>query len=259
MTMLLSVLLALTPAPADDDGSGPTYTLGAGDTITIKVYGEDDLSRETVITATCRVEVPLIGSVPVCGRTTQEVGQTIQSRLADGFLREPNVFVDVSEYGSQKVEVKGAVKKPGVYVLTGPTTLSEAVTLAGGPDSPNVISVHRISSDETEQYELSGLDAREAPVWVAPGDVVVLQPPATVQVFGQVKSSGPVAYHPGLTVTEALGLAGGATEMAGLGRAYVRRADGSQERVNIRRIQRGKDEDVVLSPDDQLVIRRSIF
>ena len=80
-----------------------------------------------------------------------------------------------------------------------------------------------------------------------------------VQVFGHVKTSGPVAFHPGLTVTEALGLAGGATELAGLGRAYIRRANGDRERVNIRRVQLGKDPDPKLEPDDQLVIRRSIF
>lgn len=246
-----------TDAPAQDEPV-PEYRLGAGDTITIKVYGEDDLSRDASITAACKIEVPLIGGVEVCGKTTDQVGETIRRRLADGFLREPNVFVGVSTYGSQKVEVKGNVKKPGVYVLTGPTTLSAAVTLAGGPESPNVIRVRLVSDDGTVEHSLDQMSST-SPVWVEPGDVVELLPPVTVQVFGQVEESGPVAYEPGMTVTQALGLAGGATELAGLGRAYIRRADGSQERVNIRRIQLGKDEDVVLQPDDQLVIRRSIF
>lgn len=256
-TALLTILLALAGSAAADE-STPIYRLGAGDTITIKVYGEDDLSRDSVITATCRIEFPLIGTVEVCDRTTRDVQKDIQARLADGYLREPSVFVDVKEYGSQKVEVKGSVKRPGVYVLTGPTTLSEAVTLAGGPDSPNVIAVERVSEDGKQKHLLVELDNKN-PVWIRPGDAITLLPPATVQVFGQVKNSGPVAYQAGLTVTEALGLAGGATELAGLGRAYIRRADGTQVRVNIRRIQRGKDDDVVLEPNDQLVIRKSIF
>lgn len=257
MSWMLMLLLAFSGS-AHADESVPTYRLGAGDTITIKVYGEGDLSGDRAITSTCRIEVALIGSVQACDRTTREIAAEIQERLANGFLRDPSVFVDVREYGSQKVEVKGAVKKPGVYVLTGPTTLSEAVTLAGGPDSPNVIAVERVTEGGRERLLLAELDTN-TPMWISPGDVVVLLPPATVQVFGQVKNSGPVAYHAGLTATEALGLAGGATELAGLGRAYVRRADGSQVRVNIRRIQRGKDEDLVLNPDDQLVIRKSIF
>lgn len=256
MTILLLIFSLFATAAEPEGATG--YSLGAGDVITITVFGEEDLSRQSNITRTCRVEVPLIGSLEVCGRTTKSVAAEIQGRLADGYLNEPRVFVDVAEYGSQKIEVKGAVKKPGVYVLTGQTTLSEAVSMAGGPDTPNVIAVKRISESEEQEYDLQKLGVKD-PVWVSPGDVVVLLRPATVQVFGQVQNRGPVAYHEGLTVTEALGLAGGATDIAGLGRAYIRRANGDRQRVNIRRIQLGVDDDVTLNPNDQLIIRKALL
>lgn len=249
-----SAALAADPAPAS------TYALGAGDTLRVEVYGEEDLSREIKVTSSCRIEVQLIGPIEVCGRSTDEVAQVIRGKLADGYLQNPTVFVDVAAYGSQRAEVKGAVTKPGVHMLEGPTTLSELITMAGGPDSPNVMRVQLITEKGAVEYALADLDAKADPVWVEPGQTVILLPPVTVQVFGEVTTAGPVAYRPGMTVTEALGLAGGATDLAGLGRAYVLRADGqTQVRVNIRRIQLGRDPDVSLEPNDQLVIRKSIF
>ncbi len=52
--------------------------------------------------------------------------------------------------------MKGEVKKPGVYVLTGPTTLSEAVTLAGGPATPNALAGQRVSGGGTSEFEQIG-------------------------------------------------------------------------------------------------------
>lgn len=256
---MIVLLVSLAMASAAETGDG-SYRLGAGDTVHIEVYNEEDLSREVQITASCTVQMPLIGAVQVCGITTDEAAARIRERLSDGYLVEPAVFVDVAAYGSQRVEVKGEVKKPGVHVLAGPTTLSEIITTAGGPTSPNVMRVQLISDEGMTEYTLPELDARKEPVWIEPGQTVVLLAPVVVQVFGEVKKSGPVAFRPGMTATEVLGLAGGPSEFAGLRRAYVLRADGvTRVKVNFRRIQAGRAPDVVLEPGDQLVVRRSFF
>ncbi|TVQ87357.1 MAG: hypothetical protein EA397_18750 [Deltaproteobacteria bacterium] len=236
------------------------YLVGAGDTLKIEVYGQPTLSREVRVTPSCKVEVQLIGQVPVCRASTTEIAERIRTRLADGYLRSPTVFVDVSEYGSQRVEVKGAVRQPGVYTLEGVTTLSEAITMAGGPESQSVYRVTVSGEGERADYDLAEIDLSPEKVYLHAGQVVNVHPGLNVSVFGEVRDAGPVPYRQGLTVTEALGLAGGATETAGLGRAYIRRAEGEgRERVNIRRIQRGSAPDPVLRPGDQLVIRRSLL
>lgn len=257
---MLPLLLLSSLAMAAENADASTYKVGAGDTLRLEVYGEEDLTRDLVISASCRIEVPLIGGQEVCGLTTEEIASQVQAELADGYLVGPTVFVGVATYGSQRATVKGAVKEPGVHVLEGRTTLSELITIAGGPDSPNVIHAQLITENGVQEYDLGELDARKDPVWIEPGQTVVLLPPVTVQVFGEVEESGPVAYRPGMTVTEALGLAGGATELAGLGRTRLLRAGSDKPmRVNVRRIRNGKDKDVVLQPDDQLLVRRSIF
>lgn len=262
--VLLSPLSAVAAEPsASAQGAtehADVYRVGAGDTLKVEVFGEPTLSREVRVTPTCSVDLQLIGPVPVCGSSAPEIAERVRVLYSDGYLRQPSVFVDVSAYGSQRVEVKGAIKKPGIYVLEGVTTLSELITIAGGPDSPSVFRVTLSGTGETLDYDLSVIDRRPERVIVAAGQVVNLHPPLTVSVFGEVRSGGQLPYIPGLTVTEALGLAGGPTEVAGLGRSYVLRAgDGVRERVNIRRIQRGRASDVALRPDDQLVIRRSIL
>lgn len=236
------------------------YRVGAGDTLKVEVFGEPTLTREVRVAPACTVELQLVGSVPVCDATTSEIAERIRDAYADGYLREPRVFVEVSVYGSQRVEVKGAVRKPGVYVLEGITTLSEIISTAGGPDSPSVFRVTVSGAGESQTYDLAQIDLAPEQVFVRAGQVVNLLPALTVGVFGEVRTGGRVPYQRGLTVTEALGFAGGPRETAGLGRSYILRADtGERERVNIRRIQRGRAEDVELRPDDQLVIRRSIL
>jgi len=236
------------------------YRLGVGDTVQILVYGEPELSRTVTITQTCRADMHLLGPVEVCGFTPSKVAQDIQERLADGYLVRPQVVVDIQTYGSQLIEIKGEIKEPGMQVLRGPTTLSQAITNGGGPASPNVYEVEVISAnDEITTYYLPNLDKRPDPVWIQPGDIVVLRPPLNVYVQGEVKTEGPVAYRDGLQVTEALSLAGGPSEYASLRRAYILRSDGDKVRANIRRITRGEAEDISLSPNDRLVIRRSFF
>jgi polysaccharide biosynthesis/export protein len=265
--LIFAIALWASPAAAADPSladRGPAraeaYRVGAGDTLKIEVYGEPSLTRDVRVSPTCAVDLQLIGPVLVCGATTPEIAERIRQGYADGYLREPSVFVDVAVYGSQRVEVKGAIKKPGIYVLEGVTSLSELITIAGGPDSPSVFRVTVSGSGETLTFDLSELDRRPERVVVAAGHVVNLHPPLTVSVFGEVRSGGQLPYIPGLTVTDALGLAGGPTDVAGLARSYVLRAeDGVRERVNIRRIQRGRAPDVKLRPDDQLVIRRSVL
>lgn len=254
---------AATEAPVSSSALDPevyVYRVGAGDTLRVEVFGEEGLSREVRVPPTCRIELQLIGSVAVCGLGTREIATEIVRGYAAGFLKNPVVFVDVAQYGSQRVEVKGAVKKPGVYVLEGLTTLSEIISLAGGPESASVFKVTVSGDAGRAEYNLAELDLRPERVYVQAGEVVNLHPGLNVSVFGEVKKAGPVPYRQGMTVTEALGEAGGATDSAGLARAYIRRAGAEgRERVNIRRIQRGRAPDPVMQPGDQLVVRRSLL
>ena len=110
------------------------YRVGSQDLLQIGVFGVDDLTHQAGVNSNGRINVPLIGGVMAGGRTVPELERELAARYADGYLQNPQVSVFVSEYTSQRVTVEGSVKSPGIYPLTGRTTLLQTVAMAGGLD-----------------------------------------------------------------------------------------------------------------------------
>jgi polysaccharide export outer membrane protein len=77
------------------------------------------------------ITLPLLGDIPAAGLTLAALEQSLRSRY-DEFLHNPLVGVQVGEYRSQLVPVRGAVRNPGVFQLTGPRTLADLLSMAGG-------------------------------------------------------------------------------------------------------------------------------
>lgn len=110
------------------------YRIGAQDLLEISVFGVDDLTRTVRVNSNGQISLPLVGAVTAGGRTTPELEQDIAAKLANGFLQNPQVTVFVKEYTSQRITLEGAVKKPGIYPLTGKTTLLQGIAMAEGLD-----------------------------------------------------------------------------------------------------------------------------
>jgi len=106
------------------------YRLGAGDTIIIKVYGEDALTLETQITNSGTINYPFLGPLTLIGLTIKEVEQIVYRGLKGDYFVEPNVFVGMVEY--RPFYIHGEVKKPGGYPYQPGMTVNQAVALAGG-------------------------------------------------------------------------------------------------------------------------------
>ena len=122
------------------------YRIGAQDLLEISVFGVEELNRASRVNSNGQITLPLIGAVMAGGKTIPELEQELASRYADGYLQKPHVTVFVKEYTSQRVTMEGAFKNPGIYPLTGKTTLLQAVALAGGVDQladPRAVVVFR--------------------------------------------------------------------------------------------------------------------
>lgn len=107
-----------------------SYRLGTDDRLRIIVFGQDDLSNIYTIDSDGRISMPLIGPVDVHGATTPDVEQRIARRLADGFIRNPNVSVEVQTY--RPFYILGQVTSPGQYAYRSGITVKSAVAVAGG-------------------------------------------------------------------------------------------------------------------------------
>jgi len=106
------------------------YVLGVGDKLQITVFGEDDLSGEFQVSSTGTISMPLVGEIPAAGQTTTYVQAAIVSRLANGYMKDPHVSLQVSSY--RPFFIVGEVMKPGSYTYVNGMTVINAVALAGG-------------------------------------------------------------------------------------------------------------------------------
>lgn len=120
-------------APATANASVADYRIGALDTVDITVFDEPDLSAKALqVDAAGQIALPLIGTIEAKGRTASELSKDIEQRLGGKYVRDPQVTVSVAASVSQKVSIEGEVTEPGVYPLTGPTTLLGAIAMAKG-------------------------------------------------------------------------------------------------------------------------------
>jgi len=114
--------------------SSADYRIGAQDVLEVNVFGIDDLKREVQVDSGGKVLLPLVGQMQAGGRTPGEFSEDMERALKAKYMKNPQVIVTVKNAQSQRVTIDGAVNKPGVYPLTGPTTLLQAISLGGGPD-----------------------------------------------------------------------------------------------------------------------------
>lgn len=175
MASLLGMLVWLAPfnaAQAQQDARGmSSYKLGSGDVISIRVFGEEDFTREKVrLNDAGTVPFPVLGEIAVLNRTVGEIERLITERLKDGYLVNPKVTVWIEEY--RPFFINGMVEKPGAYPYQPGLTVRRAVSIAGGfkeRASPNKMFVVRDKdlSQKPAKVELSSE--------VGPGDTITIE------------------------------------------------------------------------------------
>ena len=106
------------------------YTLDSGDKLRIVVFGQDGITNSYNVDAGGNVNLPLIGSVPARGHSTQQLSKMIAERLKQGYVREPHVSVEVEAY--RPFFILGEVTTPGQYPYVANMTVETAVAIAGG-------------------------------------------------------------------------------------------------------------------------------
>jgi polysaccharide export outer membrane protein len=137
------------------------YRVGPLDVLDVEVFGVPDLTKSVRVSVGGEFTMPLVGVVPAAGKTVGELQTEIATRLKDGFLENPQVTVFVKDYMSQRVTVEGAVRAPGIYALTGRTSLLQLVAMSKGLDelaNPGGVVIYR--NIEGKRYA-AAFDIRE--------------------------------------------------------------------------------------------------
>lgn len=215
------------PVAAEDGAIAP------GDTLRITVLGEADLTREVVVDARGKINIPLVGEVQVTGLTSARAAEVLRAELSRFVLR-PDVTVDIIATAVKNVVVAGAVNNPGAYSVDATARLMDAIALAGGSlpySNLTQVSITRGKDKTTRTYDLAmyreTADNVHNPLLEA-GDIITVTEmvPVLGEVFlsGEVADRGVVPLREGMTVRDAIGAAGGLTENADPTNATIKRA-----------------------------------
>jgi polysaccharide export outer membrane protein len=126
-----------TPAPAPNISSPgaavdtKTFKVGPQDVLKIIVWREQDFTGLYTVHSDGRITLPLVGDIQAGGLTADEIQKNVTTALAK-LIQKPNVTVTVQQVLSQKYFMDGEVVRPGEYQLSAPTTILEAISIAGG-------------------------------------------------------------------------------------------------------------------------------
>lgn len=173
MVMMSCVTLAACgnlppPMAADAAAATDSYALGPGDKLRITVYNEPNLTGEYLVTPSGTVAFPLIGTVDARGQSIEAVQAAITAKLADGYVKDPRVSVEVLNY--RPFYILGEVSRPGEYPYSAGLTVEQAIASAGGftyRGNQRRVFLRRASSEGERTVDL-----RAKPVRILPGDTI---------------------------------------------------------------------------------------
>lgn len=258
--------------------TGP-YRIGSGDVLEFKVFSDPLLDREVTVRYDGHVSLPLVPDMQVEDLTREEAEAQIRKAYGSVF-RTPQLSLLVKQTASKTFGVIGDIETPGIYPYLRPTSLIEAVSLAGGLRRRNSSSStggfvgvtgqltkafvirHREGERLVVQFDLRqlgnpGAHSADAPIY--PGDLLYV-PEGVNLVYLLGESANPVIVEltEGMTLLQMLSLSGGFNASTARLRNVVvmRQLDSENTRimnVNVREILR-TGQDIKLSPGDVIYI-----
>jgi polysaccharide export outer membrane protein len=268
--MLTEVNSALAAAALRTPASTADYRLGPEDLLEIVLFNIKSDKELLPRTAQVRVSqdgmitLPLLGDIPAAGLTPSALEQTLRQRYNE-YLYNPQVGVQVAEYKSQQISVVGAVRQPGVFPLTGPKTLVDLLSMAGGINerAGGQVLLYRQESQGRQRYVVDLLALAGNPTLmnmpVQSGDVIEVPQAGTFFVDGAVTRPGSYPFTRPYTLTQALVVAGGVNkDLSDESSTAIFRHRGSANAemiaVDLKEIAAGKTADPHIEPDDVIVV-----
>lgn len=258
-------LIAILERRSEGGMRDSNYRIGPQDEIEINVFDVPELNLTARVGQSGFISLPLVGGVRALNLTETELHKELTRRLAS-YVKQPQVSIVVSHYGSQKVAVLGAVDKPGTYPLKkGSNSLIELISEAGGVSAkagnfinfvPAELSGVSSANDVEGRARLalqsqvagttlaqpievslenimgtSGAIPLEIPV--RGGDMVIIPEGGKILVEGEVTTPGSFELGQRMTLLGALAAAGGVTYSAKLDEIEVVREVNVQEKRHL--------------------------
>lgn len=262
---LFVVLLVVCGAVHADEAS--EYVIGAGDSLNVFVWGEEELSVTALVRPDGRISLPGAGEIMAEGLTPAALQDQVSSRLAN-LVKDPLVTVSMAEIANSKVYIIGGGVPSGVFDLKQKTTLLQLLAnvdltradLRGAHVLRDGTKLERDFESLLQKGDLSqDLALRHNDIIFFPA-----LPEPYVYVLGAVSTPQALAFKEGMTVLDALLAAGGFNKFANRNDMIVlRRENGVEERIKVRGrdLAEGKDlsQNILLRRGDYIITNDSLF
>jgi protein involved in polysaccharide export with SLBB domain len=215
---------ALGFAPSINLAPTSGYILGPNDRLSIRIYGLQEQTMNVVVGNNGSVVIPYGGKIMLSGLTLIEAERSLVNQLKKyGFASlgngESHLKVQITEYRSIQVMVWGA-KQSGAYYLPSLGTAFHALFVAGGPgNNRSYRNIHVIRNGKTirviDLYEFLTRGSRSSDITLQENDILFIPYyERRVRIRGEVKTPAVFELLPNEQLQDALGFAGGFTEIA---------------------------------------------
>jgi polysaccharide export outer membrane protein len=276
LVAILVLSAAVSPAAMAGD-----YLIGEGDTLTISVWGEKDLSQSVKVRPDGKITLPGLGEISASGMTPKALQTDLTGKIRS-IVKNPVVTVTVTEVTNNKVYVFGGGVNSGVYSLTQRTTLlqllcqlgqqnegQKTISFASGVQNADLRNAYIIRNGKKMRQDFFDLFVNANmpdDVVIEPNDAVYI--PAfrdrNVYIMGAVTTPKSIAYRDGLTVVEAILEAGGFTKFAKQNGTVIYRKNGEREQqipVKVKDLINDGDlrQNRRLLPGDYVIVGESLF
>ena len=275
----------LVKASAENGVASTEYHLGTGDELEVRIWQLLELDRATMqspmVDDQGQIHLSVLNKVQAEGLTVEQLRQDLITRLAQEYIKNPEVSISVTKYRSKEVVVLGSVRKPGVaYLQTDNASLLDVISLADGITNnaaPNVEILRGAGhadpttwhSDSPQTYfhrdvvPVSNLYAEDGsqinPV-IFPGDVIKIRSATEgyIYVSGEVMQPGTKPYRRPLSILQAITSSGGLNTIAEEKECkVVRRLSTGHEQtilVDLEKVKSGEHRNIQLAQNDLVVV-----
>jgi polysaccharide export outer membrane protein len=257
--------------------AGGEYVIGIGDVLDINVINEPGLKTSTIVASDGTIRFPYLGSIYVKGMKLSSLEKKIATDLSAGYIKYPVVAVSLLKSLSRVIYAYGEVGDPGRFEYVKSMTVQKALSMAKGirPSSDyGIVRVRRkqkdngyqeIASSKINEGIIENYDVRD--LLLQPDDIIVVERGKLFYMQGEVSRPGQYALKIGTTVMKAISLAGGIMASGEYGEIKLRRRNKStgeisyeevaSSRINGGTIEDSNVKDMIVEPDDIIVIRRN--
>jgi len=274
MICAAAVFLCVLPAGVrgqDAVADDPGYRLGVGDVIDVETFSHDEISGEFTVEPSGVIVFPLLGAVPVSGKTPAEVATLLETMLEKDYYVDVQLKVEMKVFASQPVTLLGEVQNPGTFYLEGRTSLTELLARAGGlkPSAGPTLELRRVIRVNGEgpppamvfstSKILSGEEGRD--VYLEAGDVVSVAAKKLYFITGEVSRPGQYEITLGMTLMQAVSQAGGLGKFASQSVEVHRMVNGEKEILSfdLAHIRKGRVPDPSIEAGDVIYVKRRFF